>query len=347
MRKLLEFLGERSRSFLIVLAFALMGLMSVIDYVTGPELALSIFYLVPVSLVAWYVGRRTGILMSLIGAALWLVADLLAGRAYSYPTVPYWNASVRLGFFLIVTFTLSALRVAQEQQEELAQFIVHDLRSPLSNVMTGLQTLQDTASESMDITSRDLVEMCLVSCNRMLTLINSLLDLAQLERGRLPLQPGMVGVKELVEQSLQQVSAWAGRNRVALSFEPDANVETVYTDHAVTTRVLVNLLSNAIKFSPPGSVVTVRAALSDSNMAALSVTDQGRGIPQEWANKVFDKFVQVEAQRAGSTVGSGLGLSFCRLAVEAQGGRIWLQSEINKGTTITFTLPVQSCNGRR
>jgi signal transduction histidine kinase len=79
----------------------------------------------------------------------------------------------------------------------------------------------------------------------------------------------------------------------------------------------------------------------------LSVTDQGRGIPKEWANKVFDKFVQVEAQRAGSTVGSGLGLNFCRLAVEAQGGRIWLQSETNKGTTITFTLPVRSDDGRR
>jgi len=174
----------------------------------------------------------------------------------------------------------------------------------------------------------------------MLTLINSLLDLAQLEGGRMPLQPGMVSVKELVEQSLQQVSVWAGRNRVALSFEPDASVETVYADHAVTIRVLVNLLSNAIKFSPPGSVVTVRTAPSDTNRVAFSVVDQGRGIPKEWRNRVFDKFVQVEARRAGSTVGSGLGLSFCRLAVEVQGGHIWLESEINRGTTITFTLPM-------
>jgi signal transduction histidine kinase len=181
----------------------------------------------------------------------------------------------------------------------------------------------------------------------MLTLINSLLDLAQLEGGRLPLQPGVVGMKELVEQSLQQVSVWARRNNVTLSFQPHAHVETVYADHAVTMRVLVNLLSNAIKFSPPGSIVTVRAAPSDTNMAVLSVTDQGRGIPQEWANKVFDKFVQVEAQRAGSTVGSGLGLNFCRLAVEAQGGHIWLQSETSKGTTITFTLPTRSGDGRR
>jgi signal transduction histidine kinase len=148
-------------------------------------------------------------------------------------------------------------------------------------------------------------------------------------------------VKELVEQSLQQVSVWARRNRVTLTFEPGANVETVYADPAVTIRVLVNLLSNAIKFSPPQSVVTVRTAPSNANRVALSIADQGRGIPKEWEDKVFDKFVQVEARRAGSTVGSGLGLSFCRLAVEAQGGHIGLKSEINQGTTITFTLPMK------
>jgi signal transduction histidine kinase len=340
--KILEYLSKQSRSFLIALGLALIGLAGVVDYVTGPELAFSIFYLIPISLVAWFVGKRAGILMSVAGAASWLVADLLASHPYSYPTVPYWNATVRLGFFLIITFTLSALQATQERQEELGQFIVHDLRSPLSNVMTGLQTLQDIAGETMDATQKSLVEMCMVSCNRMLTLINSLLDLAHLESGQMPLQPSMVSVKELAEQSLQQVSVWARRNRVTLAFEPGANVETVYADPAVTTRVLVNLLSNAIKFSPPESVVTVRTAPFTADMAALSVADRGRGIPKEWGNKVFDKFVQVEARRAGSTVGSGLGLSFCRLAVEAQGGRIWLESEINHGTTITFTLPVSA-----
>ena len=184
--------------------------------------------------------------------------------------------------------------------------------------------------------------MCLISSNRMSTLIDSLLDLAYLDSGQMPLQCETVEVANLVEQSLLQVSVWARRNRVSLAQQLATEVETVYADRAVIIRVLVNLLSNAIKFSPPESVVTVQVAPADTGWAIFSVADQGRGIPQEWTDKVFDKFVQVEARRAGRTIGSGLGLTFCREAVEVHGGRIWLESEPRHGTTVTFTLPARA-----
>ena len=280
---------------------------------------------------------------SVAGAISWLIADLLAGQIYSHPAIPYWNAAVRLGFFLIVTQALSGLKASKERQEELSQFIVHDLRSPLGNVMTGLQTLQEVADETMDTTQKDLIQMCLTSCNRMLTLVNSLLDLARLEGGHMPLQSSEVNVKELVESSLKQVTVWAGRNHVTLDCDLAAGVEMVYTNFGLTMRVLVNLLSNAIKFSRPESVVTVRVAPSDTAMLTFSVIDQGRGIPKEWADRVFDKFTQVEAHKTGGiAVGSGIGLTFCRLAVESLGGHIWLESKIDKGTTIAFTLPVSA-----
>jgi len=247
-----------------------------------------------------------------------------------------------LGFFLIVAYALSALRASKERREELGQFIVHDLRSPLSNVMAGLQILQDTGDETMTPTQKGLAEMCLMSCNRMLTLIDSLLDLSRLESGRMPLQLSEISVGELVESSLKQVTVWAGQNRVTLTSHLDRGIQTVYADLAVTVRVLVNLLSNAIKCSYPESVVTVCVAPFNAGMVAFSVTDQGRGIPIEWVGRVFDKFAQVNARRAGTTIGSGLGLTFCRLAVKAQGGHIWLESEIEKGTTVTFTLPVSA-----
>ena len=340
MMKLLEYLGKQSKPFLVILGFALVGLIGIVDYLTGSELAFSIFYLIPISLIAWLAGRQAGIALSIAGAVSWLIADLLAGSTYSLPLIPFWNTLVRFGFFLIITHVLSALRSARQRQEELAQFIVHDLRTPLSIVMTGLLTLQDLASESLDATQKNLVEMCIVSSQRLATLINSLLDVARLENGQLPLQLSQVNVKELVESSLKQIAVLAKRSHVTLTSQLDANLETVYADAEVTTRVLVNLLSNAIKFSRPESVITIRIAPYSANMAALSVADQGRGIPKEWADRVFDKFAQVEGPRTGSAVGSGLGLTFCRLAVEAQGGRIWLDSEVNKGTTFTFTLPI-------
>jgi signal transduction histidine kinase len=346
MASLIRYLGGRSRSFLITLSLGLVVLLGVIDYLTGPEWSLSIFFLFPVALAAWFVSSQAGIGVSVASAVVWLAADLLAGHVYSNPAIPYWNALVRLGYFLSVTYALSALRASIERQEELAQFIVHDLRSPLGNVLTGLQTLQEIAGESLDATQQDLIEMCVASARRMLVLINSLLDLARLESGLLPLQLGKASVEGIVEESFKQVTLWARRNGVSLTLQLASEIDEVYADPAVTMRVMVNLLSNAIKFSPPGSSITVGVAPFDATAIAFSVIDQGRGIPQEWVSKVFDKFVQVDARQQGRTLGTGLGLAFCRLAVEAQGGRIWMESESGQGTTVTFTLPLSASAGR-
>jgi signal transduction histidine kinase len=340
MARLLGYLGRQSRSYLLLLGFVLVILVGLLDYLTGPEISFSIFYLIPVCLVAWLVGRSAGIVMSITGALSWLIADLLSGHVYSRFTIPYWNAAVRLGFFLIVTYAATALRAARERQEELGQLIVHDLRAPLSNVMTGLQTLQDIAGEAMDTVQKNLVKLCIASCNRMSTLINSLLDLARLESGQMPLQLSETSVKDLVESSLGQVALWAEHSHVTLTSQLEPDVERVCADPVVTERALVNLLGNAIKFSRPDSTVTINVTRPTHNEVAFSVADQGWGIPREWMGRVFDKFAQVEAGRMGSKVGSGLGLAFCRLAVEAQGGRIWLESAVGEGTTVTFTLPV-------
>ena len=197
--KWMEVFRNLSKFSLVTWGFVSILLLGAIDHLTGPEISFSIFYLLPISMAAWFVGRRAGLALSAVGAATWLVADLLAGQTYSHAVIPYWNAIVRLGFFLVVSQALSGWRASKERQEELSQFVVHDLRSPLGNVMTGLQLLQESAAETMDATQQDLVEMCLVSCNRMLTLVNSLLDLARLEGGRMPLQCRDVDVQELVD----------------------------------------------------------------------------------------------------------------------------------------------------
>jgi signal transduction histidine kinase len=232
------------------------------------------------------------------------------------------------------------LRTIRQKQEELIQFVVHDLRAPLTVMLTGLEVLQDVASESPDQAQQSLIRGGITAGKRMLTLINSLVDLSRLESGQMPLHIEPVDVRELVDSSLEQVTLWAARNQVALTTDIDPGLGTVQADHELTLRVLVNLLSNAIKFSPPQSTVLVRVVPSGADALAFSVVDQGPGIPKEWTRKVFDKFVQVEAYQAGVKTGSGLGLSFCRLAVEAQGGSIWLESQFGQGTTATFTLPV-------
>jgi signal transduction histidine kinase len=326
--RLLKYLNKRSDTFLVVLGFIFILVLGVIDYLTGSEISFSIFYLLPISLIIWLVGRRAGITMSVASTISWLTADLLAGQTYSYFAIPYWNAIMRLGFFIIVTLALSGLKASRNRQDELGQFIVHDLRSPLSNIIMGLQTLQEIADTNLDDAEIDLIQTCLVSCNRMLTLINSILDLSRLEDGHMPLQ----------------VTVWADHNQVNLQYDLAVGVEKVNTDYELTMRVLVNLLSNAIKFSKPQSSVIVRVATLDVDMLTFSVIDQGPGIPREWEDKIFDKFIQVETHKAGGKKsGSGLGLTFSRLAVETLGGHIWIESNLDLGTTISFTLPIRAC----
>lgn len=333
------FLQTQSQRFILALGVVLIAFIGSVDYLTGSEISFSIFYLIPIAILTWFFSRRAGILASTMSAIIWLAADLSAGQEYSSSTIPFWNMIVRFGFFLILTLTLSSLRMAQVRQEELGHFIVHDLRSPLSNVLSALQFLHSLTEDDMDADRLKLVTMSIASCNRLMTLINSLLDLARLESGKMILNIQKTDVGQLLDNAMSQVATLAERRKVSVNRQVSEEIGRVLADEEVTTRVLVNLLSNALTYSPVDSTVLVDAARYQDNMITISVKDQGPGIPAEWKDKVFDKFRQVETRKKGMGVGSGLGLSFCRLAVEAQNGHIWIESEVDKGTTVLFTLP--------
>jgi signal transduction histidine kinase len=249
---------------------------------------------------------------------------------------------VRLAFCVIVSYSLTSLRAARARQEELTHFLVHDLRSPLSNVLAGLNLVLDAPDDAIDPENRELLGLSVASSHRMLSLINSLLDMAKLESGKLKLAPQPTDLQPMFDTALDQVSAMALRTEVKVFSEIEVGAESVLADADLTVRVLVNLLSNALKYSPTSGSVRLSAALYGDGKVALRICDEGMGIAPEWVDKVFGKFSQVEARKAGAAIGSGLGLTFCRLAVEAQGGRIWLESEVGKGTTVIFTLPRSS-----
>jgi signal transduction histidine kinase len=342
MLKRIAGLEKQPKPTLIALGLVIVAFLGGIDFISGNELSFSIFYLIPISVIAWFGGRRSGIVISVAAAVSWFSADHFGGHTYAHATIPLWNTAVRLGFFLIVTYTLSALNASQQRREDLMHFIVHDLRSPLGVVMTGLHTLEESSEETLSPTQKNLITICLNSCHRMLTLINSILDLVRLERGKMPLKLTPVNVGQLVDSSVSALALWAQQENIVLTSLLVPEVNTVYADSVLVERVLVNLLSNAIKFSRSNSTVTIRVAPYQGGMVAFSIQDQGKGIPRVWSDKVFDKFAQVDPKTPRGRAGSGLGLSFCRLAVEVQGGRIWVERGVDQGTIITFTLPADS-----
>jgi len=264
------------------------------------------------------------------GVATFVVETIVAG-ANQFQAHLLIALAVRTAAFLMIARTMAQLSETRRQQEELTNFIVHDLRAPLASSIAGLLTMQQN-SDVIEDEDREMVDLALVNNNRALSLVNSILDVSKLESGKMQVEWLDTDIASFVEDSLEQVELWARGQNIKL--DSDVIVDRARFDPVLTGRVLINLLSNALKFSPDGGTVTVRAGMSHGSIK-FSVMDQGPGIPQEDAELIFEPFAQVK----GTTGGTGLGLTFCRLAIQAQGGKIWVESHVGKGTSMHFTIP--------
>lgn len=347
MNQIMSYLAHRSKIFVVLLSFGILALITFLDRLTGYELSFSIFYLIPIALVTWFAGWQGGLGFSIVSSGLWLWADLAAGQSYSSVAIPYWNALVRFGFFIIVTFMLTERQQQQIRQEELNHFIVHDLRSPLSSLMMGLETMHEMEGELDEMTYRELVSVSLVSVRRLIDLVNSLLDLARLETKQMPVVWERFMALAVIQRAFDQVAVWSKRAGITVQMVLDSDEMTLVADPVLVERVLINLVSNSIKFSERNSQIVVQVTAVDDDRTMVRVIDEGRGIPVEWTKKVFDKYAQVEARRQGKPLGTGLGLAFCREAVEAQHGSIWVEANRPGGTTIAFVLPGQKAGVAR
>jgi signal transduction histidine kinase len=183
------------------------------------------------------------------------------------------------------------------------------------------------------------------STQQMLRLVNAILDTARLEQGEMPLNKKRLALKELVEEVVQSQSVLAQEKKLSLKQALPADLPSVMADGDLIQRVLQNLVGNAIKFTPEDGSVYIgahqqppAAAPADGPYLVVFVRDNGPGIPPELQGHLFQKFVT--GRQTG--YGSGLGLAFCRLAVEAHGGRAWVESEPGQGATFYVALPISS-----
>jgi signal transduction histidine kinase len=224
-------------------------------------------------------------------------------------------------------------------REELANMIVHDLRNPLSVITTGLDLLEHAPPANTEATYADMVtEMMGRSVRRMQRLVNTLLDIACLEEGHMTLHLLPLDVSSLVEEVIEEERPLAQGKRVTLENRATGELSRVLADPDVIPRVVANLLDNAIKFTPRGGRVWVETR-DEGEEIRIEVVDTGAGIPPEERERVFEKFTQVPGQEEPRR-GSGLGLAFCQMAVEAHGGRIRVEDGPgDNGTRIVFTLP--------
>jgi signal transduction histidine kinase len=226
--------------------------------------------------------------------------------------------------------------VSRNKSEFLAN-MSHELRTPLNAIIGFSDILDQRMSGELNERQSEYVRDIAGSGRHLLALVNDILDLSKVEAGKMELQPALFSLRETVESVATMMRERATRQGIALATEIDPDVNAIEADERKLKQVLLNLLSNALKFTPPGGSIVVRARRADGDVR-VSVTDTGVGIAPEDQSKIFEEFRQT-ATGARADEGTGLGLTLAKRFIELHGGRLWVDSEIGKGTTFTFTVP--------
>ncbi len=228
-------------------------------------------------------------------------------------------------------------------KEGLTHMIIHDLRNPLAAISGNLELLL-MRREGFTEKNLTAIDRCLINCSDLKEMIGSLLDIHRMEEGALELNKETVDLSALIEEVLEQFTSKAASRQISLSFQPDQPSVSAEIDPGLIKRVVANLMNNALRHTPPeGSIEISMPLISPDSNFRINVMDSGNGLNPEYHQIIFDKFEQADRGQNGVKIGgSGLGLTFCKMAVEAHGGKIWVESEgEGNGSTFSFTLPGQ------
>jgi len=278
--------------------------------------------------------RRLGTIFNLVAMALLA----MVGLQYIL-----WRHNKDRGEALHREMEASMMRLNDElvktdqMKSEFIQIASHELRGPVNAVNVAVQTVERCMDDKLGEDERTLVEIARNGSERLVDLVNNLLDLTRIEAGDIAMKPEEIDLGSLVTQTVRLFEPLAGEKGLVLSLELPAGSVDAVVDKDALLRVIENLVANGIKFTDTGEV-SVKVNVEDSTIA-VSVRDTGRGIPEELKGEVFKKFTKLAMSGNGRDRGSGMGLAVSRALVDAMGGRIWYYSTLGVGSEFAFELP--------
>jgi signal transduction histidine kinase len=368
-RRVLKRLEAWPKGGLLALVVALIAVVGVCDYLTGFETTVSVFYVMPVFIASWCAGGWGGLLASALSVSAWILADRLAGHAYTQGLILYWNAAVMFCFFfLIALFALVIQRdrddqarlmrelrataeerrqlnerlVEQTEQcfrsnrelEQFASVVAHDLRSPLVGIGGFANLLRRRHREALGADGDLLVGHIVDGAARTQALIEDLLAYARLGADEGPLET--VDCQALVKEVLETLAPQIEERGAVVTQE---DLPRLTGNRTQLTRVFQNLIANALKFQASQQPQIHVRSENKGDAWLFSVRDNGIGIPADQRERVFQIFQRVHGEE--DYPGTGIGLSICKKVVEAHGGRIWVESAPGEGSTFYFTIPAR------
>ena len=240
---------------------------------------------------------------------------------------------------------LTKYKEMQRMQEEFLSRVTHDLQSPLSSITSALEMLNDAALSKLDPVENKFLDISIRNSHRLSQMIRGILDFSKLQSGKMDIHPIPTPLDGMLREAVEGLMPWARTKGITLSLRPLPEGLCALADAPRIVQVVTNLISNAIKATPEGGTVTVAASPNPDQEGEIvvGVRDNGNGIPKEDLNKIFEKFVQLASRK--SSEGVGLGLAIVSDFLRLHNGRIWAASEVGKGSTFYFTLPLaeKSC----
>jgi signal transduction histidine kinase len=337
------------------------------DYVTGQEIGFTIFYLLPISLTAWFASRNIAVMMCLISAVVEFLANAAAGRTYSHSLISFWNSAVSVWFFLLYVLILSMLkseyktksrlivelrdsytelehtkddleRKSQElarSNDDLKDFAYaasHDLQEPLRIIRGYVQLLAKRYKGKLGADADDFIKYAIEGVGRMQRLIKDLLEYSRLGTNGETLKTSEC--VELVDHAVANLQAAIQESGAEVTYD---HLPVIAADPSQLSRVFQNLIGNAIKFRGDEAPRVHISAERKGEEWVFSVRDNGIGIDPDQSDRIFMIFQRLHTREEYE--GTGIGLAICKKIVERHGGRIWVESEAGRGSTFYFTIP--------
>jgi signal transduction histidine kinase len=350
-KKIIAFFQKQSKPTIVVFALISIAVVASIDYALGVEISFSIFYLIPVSLLAWFNGRRDGLLGAAVCAVLWYWMDYLGGRRYSHPAIPYWNAVVRGGFFTLFALSLERLRGRYELEKSNSELksnmlavVSHEFGNALTVIkMTTLLLKEADLSHEPEKRLRlyTILDRVQVDLERV---VANFLNHARMESGRFALNISAILLRDAVQFALSAIEPLMVHKQIDFHADFPKQPVVVRADRDALSLIMSNLLGNAVKYTPENGRISVGIS-SDPSRGALAgkaviwVQDSGIGISREERRSILSGFFRTDdAKRTAK--GYGVGLKITQEMVEAHGGSLEFDSEPGKGTRVWFRLPL-------